>query len=79
MIKEVKGDSADKYVLFTQWVIRIRQRFLNCGARLPGALLILWGASCLYEGQFILKEMWAQHKTYILTGTLFGRRILLTT
>jgi hypothetical protein len=33
------------------------------------------GGSCLYEGHiylFILNEMWAQNKIYILVGTLLG-------
>jgi hypothetical protein len=41
------------------------------------ALLVLWGASFLYEGIFIFSEIWAQNKVYLLVGTLLGLNVKL--
>jgi hypothetical protein len=40
------------------------------GARLLGALLVLWGASCLYEGHIYLNDIWTNDEIYILVSTL---------
>jgi hypothetical protein len=38
----------------------------------PWALLFLWGRVVCMRDIFILNETWAQHKAYILVGTLLG-------
>jgi hypothetical protein len=49
----------------------VGQRFPSCAP--TGALSVLWGARVFYmRNIFILKEMWAQDKIYILVGTFIG-------
>jgi hypothetical protein len=51
--------------------ICIGQRFSNCGARPSEALLIVWRVQVVcMKDMFILDEIWAHDKTYIVVDIL---------